>query len=82
VGERPDLRASDQDREAAASEIRERFAQGRLSGDELGERMERACAAQTIGEVQLLPVDLPALPPSARTTRAELAARRSRVRRS
>jgi hypothetical protein len=37
-----DLRASDEERERAASEIRAHFAAGRLTEDELNERLEAA----------------------------------------
>jgi hypothetical protein len=79
VAEQPDLRASDADRERAAAEIREHFAQGRLSADELAERLDRAYSAQTVGELQALRTDLPALPPTKASSRAELADRRSEL---
>lgn len=42
---------------------------------------ERAYAAQTVGELQALRVDLPALPANATSSRAELSARRSELSR-
>jgi Domain of unknown function (DUF1707) len=81
MSNQPDVRASDEDRERAAAEIREHFAQGRLSSTELSERLDRAYGAQTVGELQALRADLPALPPSRATARAELAARRSELSR-
>jgi hypothetical protein len=75
------LRASDDDRERAAADIREHFALGRLTSDELSERLDRAYAARTTAELQALRADLPALPPSARSSAAELAARRSELTR-
>lgn len=71
-----ELRASDAERERAASEIREHYAQGRLSSDELSERLDQAYAARTTGELTSLRADLPALPADARS---ELARRRSEL---
>ena len=75
----PAIRVSDDDRERAASEIREHFAQGRLDSEELDERLERAYAARTTGELEAIRSDLPALPQSPATRRAELAERRSQL---
>jgi hypothetical protein len=79
MGDLAGLRVSDEERERAASELREHFAQGRLDSDELAERLDRAYAARTGSELQTLRADLPELPPSARSSRAELAARRSEL---
>jgi hypothetical protein len=76
-----DLRASDAEREAAAAEIREHFAAGRLSADELGERLEAVYRARTDAELRALRADLPRLPPSPVFVRAELEERRTRLRR-
>lgn len=65
-----DLRASDDDRERVASEIREHFALGRLDADELSARLERAYAASTERELQALHADLPRLPPDEAARRA------------
>jgi hypothetical protein len=43
----PDLRASDQDRDAVAQELRDHVAAERLSDAELSERREQAYAAKT-----------------------------------
>ena len=56
----PDLRVSDQDREAAARELRDHFAAGRLSEAELDERLDAAYAAKTGGDLAALRADLPA----------------------
>ncbi|MGZ4389443.1 MAG: DUF1707 SHOCT-like domain-containing protein [Gaiellaceae bacterium] len=72
-----DVRASDEERERVATEIREHFAQGRLDGDELADRLQRAYAARTRRELEELRHDLPRLPAPPSATRAELAARRS-----
>jgi hypothetical protein len=76
-----DLRASDQDRERVATEIREHFAAGRLDEDELNDRVEATYAARTIGELNALRADLPALPATRRQQRAEISERRADLRR-
>ncbi len=73
------LRASDDDRERAASEIREHYAQGRLDRDELAARLELAYAARTVDELDALRTDLPALSTSTRDARGEPAIRRSEL---
>ena len=73
--ERPDLRASDEQRDRAAAEIRDHYAAGRLTEDEFNERLDAAYAARTQGELVELRRDLPAL-----STRNELADRRRRLR--
>ena len=54
-----DLRISDAEREQAAAELGEHYAQGRLSMEEHADRLDRVWAARTRGE--LLPIfrDLP-----------------------
>ena len=54
------LRASDADREAVVERLRTHAAAGRLDPDELDERLERAFAARTAGELSELTSDLPA----------------------
>jgi hypothetical protein len=78
----PDLRVSDQERDRAAAEIREHYAAGRLSEDELNERVGSVYGARTAGELATLRADLPALPASPAETRAELAQRRSKLQRA
>jgi hypothetical protein len=76
--ELPDLRVSDQEREVVAQELRDHFAAGRLSDDELSERLERAYGAKTAAELAALRADLPA--PSTEITVAtprQLARRRA-----
>jgi DUF1707 SHOCT-like domain len=55
----PQLRAGDADRERAAADLREHFAAGRLSEDELAQRLGSAYAATTIAELDALRHDLP-----------------------
>ena len=64
-----------------AAELREHFAQGRLDTDELEERLTRAYRARTVEELQALRLDLPRLPATHATRRAELAERRSTLAR-
>ena len=77
----PELRASDEERERAAAEIRDHFAAGRLDDDELADRLDAVYRARTQGELQASRADLPALPPAPTQARAELAERRSRLQR-
>jgi Domain of unknown function (DUF1707) len=55
----PELRASDADREGTADRLRRAAGEGRLSADELEERLEAAFAARTAGELAPLVADLP-----------------------
>jgi hypothetical protein len=56
----PDLRVSDAEREHAAAALREHLAQGRLTLDELTERLDRIYAARTRTELDRVSEDLPA----------------------
>src|SRR4051794_24117224 len=58
----PDLRASDDDRERTAEQLRGAAAQGRITVDELEERLQAAYAARTHGELSPIVADLPAAP--------------------
>jgi hypothetical protein len=75
------LRVSDEQRERAAQEIREHFAAGRLTEEELSERVQAAYAARTDKELADLLVDLPKLPVSRRQQKAEIAERRRELQR-
>lgn len=55
----PEMRASDADRDRVAGELREHCAQGRLTIDELNERLEATYAARTLGDLELVTRDLP-----------------------
>ena len=57
------LRVSDAERDAAAAELREHYAAGRLSLDELNERISQAFAARTRGDLSAVTHDLPSLRP-------------------
>jgi hypothetical protein len=56
----PHLRASDADRAAVAGQLGEHMSAGRLSVAEYDERLARAYAAKTYGELAELTSDLPA----------------------
>ena len=71
MADKPHLRVSDQDREQAASEIREHYAAGRLDSAEFEERVQAAYSARTQRELNAISADLPALPPKP-PTRTEL----------
>jgi hypothetical protein len=61
VGEpKPELRVSDADREATVVRLREAGGEGRLTLEELAERVERADAARTWSDLEALTADLPA----------------------
>jgi hypothetical protein len=57
-----DIRAADEDRERVATALRTHCEAGRLTIDELEERLAAAYAAKTLGELDALMTDLPALP--------------------
>jgi hypothetical protein len=57
------LRAGDAERDATAAELREHYAAGRLSLDELNERISQAFAARTRGDLSAVMHDLPSLRP-------------------
>jgi hypothetical protein len=59
MAQRPDMRASDADRDRVARSLREHCAQGRIAVEELGDRLERVYAARTLGELQEVTGDLP-----------------------
>ena len=53
------IRISDADRERVAARLREHFAEGRLSPEELDERIAAALSAKTFGELRHTVADLP-----------------------
>lgn len=55
-----ELRASHADRDAVVEQLREAAGDGRLTAEELDERLERALTARTYGELAVLTTDLPA----------------------
>jgi hypothetical protein len=62
--DRPDLRASDADRDEVLTLLRRHAAVGRLTVDELDERCAQALSAKTMGDLRKLLEDLPREAPS------------------
>jgi Domain of unknown function (DUF1707) len=65
VPDRRGLRVSHEDRDQVAEQLRISAGDGRLSAEELDERLEKALTARTYGELEPLLLDLPAVPGSA-----------------
>src|ERR1700733_14454691 len=55
VATRPDLRVGDAERDTTATLLREHYAQGRLSTDELNERLDATFSATTRGQLGEIP---------------------------
>jgi len=53
------IRVSDADRDRVTTRLREHFAQGRLTQDELDERISAALNAKTFGDLRRVMADLP-----------------------
>jgi hypothetical protein len=53
------IRVSDADREHVTDRLREHFAQGRLSSEELDERITATLSAKTYGDLRRVMADLP-----------------------
>jgi Domain of unknown function (DUF1707) len=62
-----EMRVGDAEREAAAAELREHYASGRLTLDELNERVDKVFAAKTRGDLNALMTDLPSRRPGGTT---------------
>ena len=58
---RLDLRAGDDDRQRVVAELQRHYVDGRLTTDELSERVAQANGARTFGELSALLADLPPL---------------------
>jgi hypothetical protein len=78
VSDPASLRVADADRERLAEELREHMLAGRLSSEELEERLERTYAATTRGELDALRADLPM---GLATLEGALAERKTKLRR-
>jgi hypothetical protein len=72
------LRVSDQEREGAIEELREHTVAGRLTTEELDERLDAVYSAKTRADLDVLRADLPI---SSAAARRALSARRSHLRR-
>ncbi len=53
------IRVSDADRDRIAARLRDHFAEGRLTQEELDERISAALSAKTFGDLRRVMVDLP-----------------------
>jgi hypothetical protein len=67
MAERSILRASDADRERVAERLRNAATEGRLTAEELEDRMHHALSARTYGELDGLVTDLPRHTPTVAT---------------
>jgi hypothetical protein len=68
MSETPELRISDADREATIARLQWASGEGRLSFEELAERVERAEAALVASDLEPLTADLPAGGPAVAST--------------
>jgi hypothetical protein len=55
----PNIRVGDAEREAVAAQLREHYGVGRLTLDELNERLDQTFAAKTAGQLSAVTTDLP-----------------------
>jgi Domain of unknown function (DUF1707)/Cell wall-active antibiotics response 4TMS YvqF len=62
VPDKRNLRVSHEDRDQVAEQLRVAAGDGRLTAEELDERLEAALTARTYGELEVLLTDLPASP--------------------
>lgn len=74
-------RCSDAERERVVAALERHFADGRLTVDELNDRLERVLGARTLGQLYALTSDLPELPVVQAPPRADVPTRRRRWRR-
>jgi DUF1707 SHOCT-like domain len=58
------IRISDSDRDRAASRLRDHYAEGRLTAEELDERVAATLKAKTAGDLRRVMADLPGSGPS------------------
>jgi DUF1707 SHOCT-like domain len=65
-----DLRIGDAERDAAMAQLREHFVAGRLTFDELTDRIDATLAAKTQRQIDRLMADLPRPPKATRTEAA------------
>jgi uncharacterized protein DUF1707 len=77
--QRPELRIADTDRDRAAEVLREAHAQGRITVDELDERLTSVYSAKTFGDLAPVTRDLPAAGQAATASTASAAPARSRI---
>jgi Domain of unknown function (DUF1707) len=65
AGQPPAIRVGDRDRDAAAHQLQDAFAEGRLDDEEFDQRMRAALTARVSTELDVLTADLPAAAPRA-----------------
>jgi hypothetical protein len=53
------IRVSDRDREHVTTQLRDSFVEGRLTREELDERITAALNARTVGDLRSITADLP-----------------------
>ena len=58
------MRISDSDRDQAAAQLRDYYAEGRLTAEELDERVTAALSAKTAGDLRRIMADLPSPSPT------------------
>jgi Domain of unknown function (DUF1707)/2TM domain len=75
----PSLRVSDRERDEVATLLRDHAAEGRLTAEELDERLGAALAARTGSDLDAVLADLPAKRSDAERTRRRAAARQGFV---
>lgn len=63
------IRISDADRDGVTARLREHFAEGRLSSEELDERVTAALSAKTFGDLRPIMADLPNATPGPQAAR-------------
>ncbi|MGO8958808.1 MAG: DUF1707 domain-containing protein [Streptosporangiaceae bacterium] len=82
----PNIRVSDADRDRVATLLREHHAAGRLTAQEFSDRLDKAFAARTVGDLDELLKDLPGIDlyrlPDAALSRQPRQVQRSAARRS
>ena len=64
MASQPSLRIGDREREAVAAELREHYAQGRLSLEEFNQRVDAVFAAKTQRDLRRITSDLPHVQPA------------------
>jgi len=75
-----EIRVGDAEREAVASQLRDHYADGRLTLDELNQRLDQVFAAKTRADLNTVTRDLPVAPQPATGGRALQAVPRQRSR--
>ena len=64
------IRVSDADRERVTARLRDHYAEGRLSAEEMEERITAALNAKTVGDLRQVMADLPDPEPAGPAVRA------------